>query len=118
MSCKKFFDDWVCNCGAYAETVLTILTTLPAGTYVAVFSDKFEAKRIATATADVDGTLEIDLTELPEGYLNQYAGDFELELFEDDTLCERIPIPIRATYDTIALTVKGGNTGKMTIGCQ
>lgn len=117
MSCKKYFDDWVCNCGAYAETVLTILTTLPAGPYTAVFY-RFPNKYLADATANAQGVLEIDLTELPEGFFNPYAADVELDLYTDDTLCDKVPIPVRATYETIHIQTQGGNTGKMTIGCQ
>lgn len=117
MSCKKEFEDWVCAC-LYGPSELTILTTLAAGDYVAVFQNHTADKYTAPAVADADGNLVIQLEDLPEGYINRYAGAIVMELFTDETLCDKVDIPVRATYDRIWIDIKGGNSGKMTIGCQ
>lgn len=117
MSCKKYFDDWVCSC-LYGPSEITILTTLAAGSYTAAFRSPSGSVFTAPAVANAQGDLVIQLEDLPDGFLNPYIGDIFLDLYTDETLCDRVPIPVRATYDTIAIEVKPGNSGKMTIGCQ
>lgn len=112
MSCHNCFTDYLSNCG----TTLTINTILHStANYKWVITDKFDQKYSGDVISNADGGIVIQTSELPDGFLNNYAGDFKLEI--QDATCKPIKFLIASEYDCIGFTVKGGTFVKDEIGC-
>lgn len=111
MSCSNCFTDTISNC----QTNLTVRTLLtPATTYRWIITDKFGKKYSNTAVANASGYLVIPVTQLPEGMLTSYSGDFKMEI--QDTVGKEIVFKMVGEYTCIEFTVTGGSYEKSTIG--
>lgn len=120
MSCaSSVFSDYVSNC----QDKITVNAVLdPTTEYKWVIRDKFNKEYSGEVTTDADGHFEIPVDELPDGLLNQWGGEFILELWTNtgiygDIQCSKVPIPIAKYYDSITFHVKGGTNEKSNIGC-
>lgn len=68
--------------------------------------DKFDSRKTQAVEINGDGSFDIDLSLLPDNYLNPYAGKFELylSLDEDGTLI--VPMTFNGTeYNCLILTI-------------
>lgn len=114
MSCETCFTDYICACG---DSVVINTRLTPGVTYYWQVEDKFQKSYTGSVVAESDGRLIIQLSDLPAGLFNEYAGDFTLS-FSDSISCGTIAIPLAKNYDCIRLEVKGGTHTKDTIGCD
>lgn len=115
MSCKTCFDDYICKCVPYNDTII-LNTNVPAGSYTYILTDKTGRKFSGTATRETDGTLTIAISDFPEGFFTEFSGSFFIEIFTDDG-CTPVPILLAKKYDCIELVVNGGTFEKNEIGC-
>src|SRR5690606_7168923 len=117
MSCTSCFTDWICKCGPYNDFILLRSLLDPATEYTYRLRDKFDAEYIGQVTSDENGHLEIPISDFPDGFFNEYAGNFTLEIYTDADLCNRVQIPLVSSYECVTIEVRGGNNEKNTIGC-
>lgn len=113
MECNCCFNDFIAKC---EETLEVNVFLTPATNYRWIITDKFDHKYEGDVTSDADGHLSIPVTDLPAGLLTQYAGDFKLEILEEES-CTPIKFKIAGEYDCISFSVKGGNFVKDYLGC-
>jgi len=112
MGCSNCFTDYISNCDEFVK-INTILHS--TANYTWVITDKFGKKYSAAVTSNADGGITIDAADLPAGFLNNYAGDFTLEI--QDASCKPIKFLIASEYDCINFTATGGTLVKNEIGC-
>lgn len=113
--CSNFFEVDVPLC---TEEII-LLSELADGDYVLKITDKFNKAFYIDITA-ASGEATIDLTELPEGLLTPYAGNFILEVFPDQesstvetlTICD-------VDYGGVMITLQNSNSvpSSFSIGC-
>lgn len=114
MECNSVFEDYISNCNTAIEVnaqfdVLTLIKwviTAPSGN-----------EYYGENTTDAQGHLDIPISELPAGLLNQFGGTFILQFFDTPYQCRKINFVIGKQYDSIAFTVKAGNNQKPNLGC-
>lgn len=116
MGCNTCFEDYVCKCIPY-EDVITINTYLPAGTYSFIVTDKTGNKYSGVATRTAEGTIEIAVSLFPDGFFTEFSGNFDLQLFNDESCNRPLNIPLVKQYDCINFNIIGGTIEKNTIGC-
>lgn len=117
MACLPCFKDYI-SCGN--ETII-VVGVLPAGvSYKWVLTNK-GAKYSGEVTTSTTGSFTINVSDLPEGLLNPYAGAFELTLVANDAYqCNPITWNDSAycdPYDCILFEVVNGDHVKNTLGC-
>lgn len=113
MSCSNCFTDYLSNC----ETEVNVFAQLePLTEYTWIITDKFDKKYSGTVTTDADGFFDIDVADLPDGFLTQYSGDFTLEV--QDSTCKPVKFKMASEYTCINFTVKGGTFTKSNLGCD
>jgi len=112
MPCSTCFTDYISNCDEFVK-INTILHAV--ADYKWVLTDKFGKKYSGDVTSNADGGIVIDTADLPAGFLNNYAGDFILEI--QDATCKPIKFLLASEYDCINFTVTGGTLVKNEIGC-
>jgi len=84
-------------------------------TYYWKVTDKFGNEY--TGEAESDGyRLPIDISELPDGLLNKYAGQFLVEVFEDIAREKRVPLLMSRYYDGVTFDVRQTNGNKDGLG--
>lgn len=117
MACLPCFKDWI-SCG---NETLQINGNLSAATAYIWYIENKGAKYSGEVTTDENGQFTIDVSELPEGLLNPYAGTFELtvkvndaygcasQTWNDSAYCD--------SYDCIVFEVVNGTAVKNTLGC-
>lgn len=112
-SCTCSFEDWIAPC----QSVITINTILtPGQVYSWRITDKFTKIYQGETMATAEGKIQIPCSELPEGFFTAYSGQFIIEIL--DGRCKPINIPLVGEYDSILLSINGGNTTKNEIGCN
>jgi hypothetical protein len=117
MSCNCLFSDHICKCIPYDDFIHINTSLTPAGSYTWIITDKFGHEYSGTVTAELDGTLQIPIAQLPDGMMSQYAGRFLIQL-QDADACGALNFPMTKMYDGIELEVRGGTHEKNTIGCE
>ncbi len=114
MNCETFYD-YVVQCG----TTLQVNALLePATQYKWVIKNRFDKEYEGFVTSDGNGFLDIPVASLPDGLLNQYGGDFRIELFNPSDLCRPINFKMAKFYDAICFNVKPGTNEKNNLGCD
>lgn len=116
MNCNEnIFQDFLSNCND--EIVLNALLT--AGqTYKWTITNRLGNQYSGTSAADVYGTsLTIDLEDLPEGLINNYAGGFYLELFDTTDECKAISFKMTRYYEKVFFDMVAGSNIKNNLGC-
>jgi hypothetical protein len=118
MACEPCYSDYI-SCGN--ETLL-VAGTLPADSdYIWILTAPNGAKYSDEVTTDANGNFEIDVSTLPEGLLNPYAGLFTLEVVANDAYqCNEITWNDSAycdSYTCISFDVRNGDHVKNTLGC-
>lgn len=116
MSCIKCFEDWICKCVPYGSAITMNSYLTPLTQYTYVITDKFDNKYSGTAITDAFGHIEIDTADLPEGMLNEHAGNFKLEIMDES--CKPINFIMASEYSCVEFSVKGGTLNKDEIGCD
>lgn len=116
MSCSCCFSDHICHCIPYDDVIRINTSVTPGATYTWIITDKLDNEYSGEVIAESDGKIEIPLSALPDGLINQFGGKYKLR-FEDGG-CSPISIPLAKEYDCIEFTVKGGNREKNDIGCE
>lgn len=115
MNCLNSFQDFVCKCVPY-DSFLQINTSLtPGATYTWVVTDKFNQRWSGSVAAETDGTLQIPIAELPNGFVSQWGGRFIITI---ESGCGPIKFPMAAMYEQIEIEVVGGSQEKNEIGCE
>lgn len=114
--CIPCYQDHI-SCG---NETITVLGLLAADTeYKWILTNK-GAKYSGIVITDTDGSFIIDVSTLPDGLLNPYAGIFTLEVVTADDYC------IQGTwndsaycepYTCISFEVINGTDVKNTLGC-
>lgn len=119
--CTKTFSDYVIQCPE--SLTVYALNLEPATEYTVLLKSAiFPSKQIDTTT-DANGYIVIPIIDLPEGFLNQYSGEYELFVYEkteDETeldACAPIRLLIAKYFDNISFHVKPGDAVKSRIGC-
>lgn len=111
-SLSSVFTDFIAKC----NTTLTVYAKLtPETAYRWIITDKFDAKYEGAFTTDIDGFFQIPLEDLPDHLLNEYAGNFLLQI-QDDT-CKPIKFMVASEYQAINFSVKAGTYIKDHLGC-
>lgn len=117
MACLPCFKDYI-SCG---NEILQVNGSLEQSTSYIWNIENKGAKYSGEVTTDTSGKFTIDVTELPEGLLNPYAGTFELtvkandaygcsnQTWNDSAYCD--------PYDCIIFEVVNGTEVKNTLGC-
>lgn len=113
MSCSTCFNDYISNCG---DTITVNAQLTPATDYTWIITDKFDRKYSGEFTTDADGFWSIATSALPDGFLNNYAGDFKLEVQDGD--CKPVKFKVASEYTCIDFSVKGGTFVKDSLGCE
>jgi hypothetical protein len=116
--CTRCYSDYI-SCGNETLTVVSALEANAA--YIWVITTSQGAKYSGAVTTDANGMFDIDVTTLPEGLLNPYAGNFVLtvvaadayqcntEAWNDLEGCD--------SYTCIEFDVRNGDQIKNTLGC-
>lgn len=116
MSCTTCFSDYLAKCN---EAISVFARLEPNSAYLQykwVITDKFDNKYEGNFVTDADGFWEIPVSELPEGLLTQYSGNFKIEVFDaEDT---PVRFLIAQEYDCIDFEIKGGTLVKDQIGIE
>lgn len=116
MACNNCFPDWICKCVPYNDFIV-INTNVPAGLYTFKITDKFDNVYEGLAERQDNGTLEIAISDFPEGFWGEFSGVKTLHIYEYGG-CNPISIPLAMRYNCIEIETKGGNSEKNTIGCE
>ena len=115
MDCSSIFEDYISNC----QDVLSVFANLtPSVIYKWVITAPNGAEYSGELEAGADGSLQIDVTDLPPGLLNQYAGKFILQIFDSPYQCRKVNFNMAGSYDAIAFTVSPGTNPKTSLGCE
>ena len=79
-------------------------------TYIIIITDKFGNEYRLTYVSDDDGSLTIDVTDLPDGLFTAYSGVFTVKIYESDgctpatiTFCEEVYTCLKLTFKTVLL---------------
>ena len=113
MSCNNSFYDYISNCTT-AIRVNALLT--PATPYQWVITDKFTNEYSGEAITNADGFFDIEISALPDGFFTPFAGEYKLEVFEDN--CRKVDFKIAKFYDEIIFSVSAGTREKDNLGCD
>lgn len=117
MSCNTLFSDYVCKCIPYDDFIQINTSLTPSAPYTWILTDKFGDEYSGDVAAELDGTLQIPIADLPDGLINQYGGRFLIQIQETGG-CGPINFPLAKMYDRVELEVRGGTHEKNTIGCE
>ncbi len=79
MACEVCFRCQIPSC---ADEIIVDASLTADTDYKWVITDKFGKKYSETVETDTDGLLTITVSDLPEGLLTEFAGDFTLEIFD------------------------------------
>lgn len=112
MSCCTCFTDYIVQC---PEEIQVYAQLQPTTMYTWVITDKFEHQFSGDFTTDEDGFWSIPVDELPAGLLNQFGGNFKLEVL--DQACKPVKFKVAQEYNCIDFTVRGGTRVKDNLGC-
>lgn len=110
--CDNCFDSLLSNC----PTGITVNAHLmPTGSYKWIITDKFQNRYQNTVTADGNGAIIIDATDLPDGFFNAFAGEFSLQIVDPVT---DVPQTLKLCkyYDCIQVSIAGGNDTQDQVG--
>lgn len=117
MACVPCYKDYI-SCGN--ETLAVNGTLTPDAVYIWIIENK-GAKYSGEATTDENGNFTINISDLPEGLLNPYAGMFTLTVVANDAYrCNTGTWNDSAycdAYDCINFEVVNGTDVKNTLGC-
>ena len=113
MACKNAFYDFLSNCNTDIKVNALLL---PATAYAWIIIDKFDKQYSGEIITDGDGFFTIAVADLPAGLLNEFAGSFKMELFED--ACKKVDFKMAQFYDSIEFNVKAGTRVKDNLGCD
>ncbi len=116
--CNNCFSDYLVQC---SEFVNVFAKLAPSTIYQWVITDKFDRQYAGVFETDADGFWQIPVSELPEGLLNEYAGVFKLQVFDDPygiNCNEPVTFTIAQTFDCISFNVRAGNRTKDNLGCE
>lgn len=113
MSCKECFSDYLFNC---QDTIMINALLEPARLYTVVITDKFNKEYSHEYLSNGDGFIELQVDDFPDGFFNQFAGDFKLEILTDE--CTKVRFKIAKDYDCIEFSVTGGTRQKNNLGCD
>jgi len=120
MACLPCFKDYI-SCGN--DTIAVVGNLTKSTLYTWVLTNKGVKYSGEVTTDEIDGTFIIDVSSLPDGLLNPYAGTFELAVFIGEgsgAICEPAKWNDSAycdPYDCIVFEVVNGTAVKNTIGC-
>ncbi len=118
MVCDKCYEDYI-SCGN--ETILVAATLTAFTAYKYLLTTPQGAIYSGDVTTDGNGNFSIDVSTLPNGILNPYAGKFILtvtaddayqcgtEIWNDSAYCD--------SFSCISFEVKNGDFIKNTLGC-
>jgi len=116
IDCTPCYKDHI-SCG---NDTIMVLGTLTADTeYKWILSNK-GANYSGIATTDANGNFTIDVADLPNGLLNPYAGEFNLQVVTADDYCIQSTWNNSAyciPYTCISFEVVNGTDVKNTLGC-
>lgn len=93
----------------------------PSTIYQWVITDKFNRQYAGAFETDAEGFWQIPTSALPEGLLNEYAGSFNLQVYDDPygfNCNEPVTFTIAETYDCITFDVRAGTREKNNLGCE
>lgn len=114
--CNDSFFDYLVQCN---EEINVFAQLAPNTTYQWVITDKFQRQYAGTFTTNADGFWSIPTEDLPGGMLNEFAGTFHLQVFEDAyATCAPIKFLIAQEYDTITFNIRAGSRIKNNLGCE
>lgn len=118
MACTTCYTDYI-SCGN--ETIEVTATLAANADYIWVLTHPSGAKYSGNVTTDAYGHFTIDVSTLPQGLLNPYAGVFVLQVVADDAYqCNSSTWNDSAycdSYDCINFEVVNGDNVKNTLGC-
>lgn len=111
-NCTCCFVDTLAKC----ETGIKLNIILPPYmNYKWVITDKFGNKY----EGQLNEELTIPVEDLPPGMLNQYAGEFTLQIFPDtDQPCGPVTFIVAGQYHCINFGITGGTFEKNNLGCE
>lgn len=112
-SCNTCFTDYVVKCPEFIQ-VYAKLT--PATNYTWIITDKFDRQYSGDITTDADGFFQIPVTDLPEGLLTEFSGEFTLTIQDGD--CKPVKFLAASEYDCLTFTAKSGTREKFNLGCE
>jgi hypothetical protein len=113
--CSNFYEVEIPSC---TEEII-LLSQLADDDYVLKITDKFN-KAFYIDFSSVSGLATIDLTDLPAGLLTPYAGNFILEVFQDQETDQSEVLTIcDVDYGGVMLTLQNSNSvpSSFSIGC-
>jgi hypothetical protein len=113
--CTCCFTDYLVRCNDYIQVYAKLL---PDTMYLWVLTDKFGKQYSATFNTDAEGFWQIPVNHLPDGMINNHAGRFMLQVFEDAYACSPVKFAIAKDYDCIDFHIKDGTRLKMNLGCE
>lgn len=116
--CTPCFKDYI-SCGL---TQILVAGTLDASAaYIWIITTPMDAKYSDEVTTDTNGNFIIQVSSLPDGLLNPYAGEFTLTVVANDAYqCNSSTWNDTAycdSYDCISFEVRNGDHVKNTLGC-
>lgn len=114
-NCSTCFEDYLSNCEDHIQ-VNALLE--PATEYKWVITDRLNNQYEGLATTESDGFFAISLADLPDGFINKFAGQFKLEIFESTNECRKVNFLAAKYYDCITFDVTGGTNSKPNLGCE
>lgn len=75
------------------------------------------------AETDANGYLVIDIVDLPEGFMTQYSGTFNISVYpmpsvdEEADACEPISLLLARKYEVVSLSIESGTAVKSKVAC-
>jgi hypothetical protein len=111
--CCPCFEDYIVKC---PDEIQVNAQLTPLTEYIWVITDKFDKQYSGTFTTDENGFWTIPVTDLPDGLLTEFSGNFKLEVLDDS--CKPIKFLVASEYDCINFTVKAGTREKNNLGCD
>lgn len=114
-NCSCCFVDTLAKC----ETQIRVnVIPPPYDDYRWVITDKFGNKYQGELLENEEG-FYIPITDLPDGFLTQYSGEFTLQLFPlGDQSCGPVSFKVAGLYDCISFSISGGTFEKNNLGCE
>lgn len=112
--CQTCFTDYIGRCPEGIQVYARLEPNSPYLQYKWVITDKFDNAYQGYFQTDEQGYWLIPNEDLPDGLLSEWAGDFKLQVFDEDDTPVRFYIC--QEFECISFYVKKGTLVKDTLG--
>ena len=112
VNCDTCFEVLIGDC---LDDINLSLGLTPSTLFFFRLIDKFGATYNFSQTTDGSGDFTLDRSQLPDGLINQFAGEFQLQIFSDSGRTELVNVVQNSiTYNCVLLVQELSNSNSLT----